>query len=133
MKSYGTSLSHCTFSRSIRRKSKVVACSNVRKKLYVYGKENIVVEFLICHWYVNNLIQIYFKKLQIKFKERFENWDVLGASFSIDGTDCLIQEPTRPIVKEWYSNKFKHAGLRYEIGMQINGSKILWVSGGVPA
>ena len=50
--------------------------------------------------------------------------------FSIDGTDCRIREPI-PFNEKWYSHKFKGPGIRYEIGVAINGP-IVWVHGGFP-
>jgi hypothetical protein len=44
--------------------------------------------------------------------------------------DFLINEP-RPLDRAFFSHKFKHAGLRYEIGLSFSG-KIIWVNGGVP-
>ena len=45
----------------------------------------------------------------------------------------MVAEPRRrPIDPAWYSHKFKRAGLRYEIVVDIERSKILWAYGGVP-
>ena len=49
---------------------------------------------------------------------------------SIDGTDCRIEEPS-PFDEKWYSHKFKGPGIRYEVGVAINGN-IVWVNGGYP-
>ena len=49
---------------------------------------------------------------------------------SIDGTDCRIMEPM-PFNEKWYSHKFKGPGLRYEVGVALNGS-IVWIHGGFP-
>lgn len=38
---------------------------------------------------------------------------------TVDGTDFLINEPT-PFNKKWCSHKFKHAALRYEIGIFLS-------------
>ena len=57
------------------------------------------------------------------------------AKVSIDGTDCLIFEPT-PFDTKWFSHKHNGPGLRYEIGICIVSEHIVWVSGphkcGVP-
>lgn len=50
---------------------------------------------------------------------------------SLDGTDFLICEP-QPFDKKWYGHKFKHAGIRYEIGISIVEADIVWASGGFP-
>ena len=51
---------------------------------------------------------------------------------TVDGTDFLIDEPT-PWSSKWCSHKFKHAGLRYEIGICIQTGWIVWVNGPYPA
>lgn len=47
---------------------------------------------------------------------------------TVDGTDFLIQEP-KPLDRTFYSHKFKHAALRYEIGISIDKGDIIWVNG----
>jgi len=44
---------------------------------------------------------------------------IAGSNFSVDGTDCQIQEPLLFNAK-WYSHKFKGPGLRYEVGVCIS-------------
>ena len=51
---------------------------------------------------------------------------------TVDGTDFLIDEPT-PRSRRWCSQKFKHAALRYEIGICIQTGWIVWVNGPYPA
>ena len=48
----------------------------------------------------------------------------------ISGTDCWIQE-LLPFDTKWYSHKFKGPGIRYEVGVAINGN-IVWINGGFP-
>lgn len=50
---------------------------------------------------------------------------------SIDGVDFKIKEPT-PFDPLWYSYKFRAAGLRYEIGLNIRTGDIVWAFGGFP-
>lgn len=50
---------------------------------------------------------------------------------SIDGVDFKIDEP-KPFDRKWFSHKFKHAGLRYEIGLSLRKGEIVWASGGYP-
>lgn len=50
---------------------------------------------------------------------------------SVDGTDCRISEPS-PFSPSWYSHKFHGAGLRYEIGLSISNSNIVWANGPFP-
>ena len=52
-------------------------------------------------------------------------------SCSLDGTDLWVFEQTE-FDKNDMSHKFKHAGLRYEIGLALGASKIVHVAGGVP-
>jgi hypothetical protein len=47
---------------------------------------------------------------------------------TVDCTDCRIQEPT-PFSKQWYSHKFKSAGLRYEVAVCIQTGYICWMNG----
>ena len=47
---------------------------------------------------------------------------------SIDCTDYLISEP-QPFNEKFYSSKFNHAALRYEIGVALYSSNIVWASG----
>lgn len=49
----------------------------------------------------------------------------------MDGVDFKILEPI-PFNKGWYSHKFKGAGLRYEIGLNIRTGNIIWAFGGYP-
>jgi len=54
-----------------------------------------------------------------------------NALVTVDGTDFKINEPT-PFSRKWYSHKYKHAGLRYEIGICIQTGWIVWVNGPYP-
>ena len=51
---------------------------------------------------------------------------------TVDGTDFKINEPT-PFDGMWYSHKFNHAALRYEVGVSIFSGLIVWVKGPYPA
>ena len=52
---------------------------------------------------------------------------------TVDGVDCLINEPS-PLSGKWSSHKFgKHGGLRYEIGICIQTGWIVWINGPYPA
>ena len=50
---------------------------------------------------------------------------------SLDATDCPIEEPA-PFDAKWFSHKLHHAGVKYEIGLNIRTGNIVWVFGGVP-
>lgn len=49
----------------------------------------------------------------------------------MDGVDFKILEPT-PFSAKWFSHKFRSAGLRYEIGLNIRTGHIVWTNGGYP-
>jgi hypothetical protein len=50
---------------------------------------------------------------------------------SLDGTDFAINEPS-PFSRKWFSHKFRGAGLRYEVGLNIRTGDIVWAFGGFP-
>jgi len=50
---------------------------------------------------------------------------------SVDGTDFRIYEPT-PFSKQWYSFKFRAAGVRWEVGVSIFTGDIVWINGWFP-
>ena len=50
---------------------------------------------------------------------------------SIDGTDCSVNEPSK-FSPEFYSHKFHHSAVRYELGVSLDGS-IVWSNGPFPA
>ena len=72
---------------------------------------------------------------KIKFLDRWDDEDdphcelfIIG----IDGTDCKTNErqhETFPMDRQLMSHKFKHAAVKYEIGVAIYEDKIVWVNG----
>jgi len=50
---------------------------------------------------------------------------------TVDCADFKIHEPT-PFSNKWFSHKFKHAGLRYEIAICIQTGWIVWINGPYP-
>ena len=52
-------------------------------------------------------------------------------TMSVDGTDCRINEP-KPFSRQWYSHKFRAAGVRYEVAVSIRRSEIVWINGPFP-
>jgi hypothetical protein len=66
---------------------------------------------------------------QIKWENRFRR-DTRNKTckVTVDGTDCQIFEPT-PFSKDWFSHKFKAAGLRYEVAVCIQTGDIVWIHG----
>jgi hypothetical protein len=53
------------------------------------------------------------------------------AKISVDGTDCMIVEPTE-FSGRWYSHKFRGPGLRYEVGLCIQTGWVVWRNGPYP-
>ena len=53
-------------------------------------------------------------------------------ALTVDGVHCWVEEPQHP---EWsqdrryYSHKFGHAGLMYELGVYLVTSRLLWMRG----
>ena len=76
-----------------------------------------------------------FKELsafQILWDDRFDGAVNDQTCFvSLDGVDFKILEPA-PFNKGWYSHKFKSAGLRYEVGLNIRTGNMVWTFGGYP-
>ena len=70
---------------------------------------------------------------QVNMSERWDEWDVLDPSVSIDGVDCYRSEH-QPLNRAYYSHKLNHAGLRYLIALSMGSGrkKIVWWGGGVP-
>lgn len=57
---------------------------------------------------------------------------------TVDGVHFWIEEPQHPTWsqdREYYSHKYGHAGLSYELGISISGNKrpLVWMSGPHPA
>jgi hypothetical protein len=46
----------------------------------------------------------------------------------VDGTDYEVQEP-HPFDRTYYSHKFRHAGLRYELATAIQTGWLVWTAG----
>jgi len=69
----------------------------------------------------------------IVWENRFKDWDPKQqALITIDGTDVWFYEPS-PRSRIWWSHKFNHAALRYEIGQCIKTGDIVWINGPFPA
>ena len=50
---------------------------------------------------------------------------------SLDATDFAINEPI-PFNTKWYSYKYNGAGLRYEVGMNLQTGDLVWAIGPFP-
>ena len=68
---------------------------------------------------------------KIYWKRRRIGKPIDGCYVSVDGTDFKIQEPT-PFSRQWYSHKFKGAGLRYEIAVSFKTCEVVWATGPYP-
>jgi hypothetical protein len=75
---------------------------------------------------------------KINFLDRWDDPDDETCELfivGIDGTDCKIFEQKHevfPMDRQLMSHKFKHAALKYEIGVAIYENKIVWVNGPFP-
>lgn len=68
---------------------------------------------------------------QIKFENRNRKDNGSICRVTLDGTDFQIQEPA-PFDPKWFSHKFKGPGVRYEVGICIQTSEIVWFNGPYP-
>lgn len=68
---------------------------------------------------------------QVKWENRLNADKGKTCKVTVDGTDCQIFEP-RPFSKQWYSHKFKKAGVRYEVAVCIQTGWIVWINGPYP-
>ena len=66
--------------------------------------------------------------LQIKLSNRFRGDKGCTCKMTIDGTDCLIYEPS-PFDQSWFTHKKKTAGLQHEVGVCIQTGDICWING----
>lgn len=76
------------------------------------------------------------KSLLIVWDSDFDRDDTEVFTMTVDGTDFRIWElkhPTLPRDKDLFSHKHNHAALRYEIGVSLKYSKVVWINGPFPA
>ena len=69
---------------------------------------------------------------KIEWDPDFDKDDTEVFIMTVDGTDFRIWEPkhdTLPYDKGYWSHKHNHAALRYEIGISLKFSKVVWVNG----
>lgn len=75
---------------------------------------------------------------KIKFLDRWSDNDDPNCELfiiGVDGTDCKTWErkhATMPMDRKLMSHKFKHAALKYEIGVAVYENKIVWCNGPFP-
>ncbi|KAG7352705.1 hypothetical protein IV203_008753 [Nitzschia inconspicua] len=57
-------------------------------------------------------------------------------AITVDGVHCWIQEPTHQEFSKdtsYFSHKYNHAGLCYELGISIGSNRLVWMNGPFPA
>ncbi|KAG7368233.1 hypothetical protein IV203_030976 [Nitzschia inconspicua] len=57
-------------------------------------------------------------------------------AITVDGAHCWIQEPTHQEFSKdtsYFSHKYNHAGLCYELGISIGSNRLVWMNGPFPA
>lgn len=72
------------------------------------------------------------KKYKVKWLDSFSKPNTSTFVLSVDCVDFKIEEPTHPTLpkdKSFYSHKHGSAGLKYEIGISIFHSKVVWIAG----
>ena len=65
-------------------------------------------------------------------EERYKNPNSAKYVVTVDCVDCHIREPKHPeknIDTSYSSHKFKKAGLRYELGIDVHHPSLVWLSG----
>ncbi|KAG7365523.1 DDE superfamily endonuclease [Nitzschia inconspicua] len=56
-------------------------------------------------------------------------------AITVDGVHCWIQETHQEFSKDtsYFSHKYNHAGLCYELGISIGSNRLVWMNGPFPA
>lgn len=83
-------------------------------------------------WYYLRKIQA-LKKEKVAWPSDFPADDIW--IISVDCTDCPIEEPKDPELTKntiWFSFKLNGAGLRYELGIDLFESRLIWMNGPFP-
>lgn len=84
-------------------------------------------------------VRYYIKKIQALKAEKIQFPDCSGTDIWILYVDCvdsLLNEPRHPILSkdpDFFSFKFNHAGMRYELGTDLYRSAVVWMNGPFPA
>jgi hypothetical protein len=83
-----------------------------------------------------NKVWFYVEKIQalkaqkIVWPENNFGEDIWGVT--VDGTHCWIREPSHPTWSqdpEWFSHKYNHAGVNYELAISISENRLVWMNG----
>jgi len=85
----------------------------------------------LCYSFALALTFLFLLYLQIRWENRYLNYNGSRCLITIDGTDFMINEPF-PFEPGYYSHKFHRAGLRYELGVSIQSGDIVWLNGPFP-
>lgn len=99
--------------------------TNVLRRICGWPSESSYVEWT---WYfLKRISQL--KPDVINLDNRFEGFTGTETCLiSVDGIDCLINEPW-PFDKKWYSQKFNGPAVKYEIAVCIKTGRIVWSHG----
>lgn len=66
-------------------------------------------------------------------KDRFYENRIMTVNLILDGTECLIERPIDNLIqRQYYSGKKRKHTIKYEVGVQLQSGKIVWLAGGVP-
>eukprot|EP00559_Dactyliosolen_fragilissimus_P004548 CAMPEP_0184857772 /NCGR_PEP_ID=MMETSP0580-20130426/2924_1 /TAXON_ID=1118495 /ORGANISM="Dactyliosolen fragilissimus" /LENGTH=188 /DNA_ID=CAMNT_0027353561 /DNA_START=237 /DNA_END=803 /DNA_ORIENTATION=+ len=77
----------------------------------------------------------YLEEEVIVWSNRYKGDTHEDCMVSVDGVDCRINGPSpyhEELSRQWYSYKFKGAGVRYEIAVSIKAGHIVWINGPYP-
>lgn len=70
---------------------------------------------------------------KIDLNDRFDSETIMSINMALDGTECAVERPLdNAIQRQYYSGKKRKHTIKYEIGVQLQTGKIVWLAGGVP-
>ena len=72
------------------------------------------------------------KVKKIVWSEELDLPESAQFAVTVDGVDMQIWEvrhPTLPVDRKYYSNKFKHAALKYELAISVWDGNLVWING----
>jgi hypothetical protein len=57
----------------------------------------------------------------------------MALNMTVDATDCPVERPSDyNLQRQYYSGKSKKHCIKYEVGIQIQTGKLVWLAGGTP-
>ena len=103
---------------------------------YPKNREVLASRFGVCEKYAGgqNLWE-WIKKIQALKAEKIVWFDELNSQqgpifcITVDGVDCRMNDPEKHVDKGYYSHKFNHCAAKYELGISIFHSKLVWING----